>query len=415
MPEKIYGLIGGTLRHSWSVPIHKSLGCEDYRLIELEPSELGAFLRGGNIGGLNVTIPYKRTVMQYCDIVDPEAAEIGSVNTITTDPDGRLHAYNTDCWGFEYMLRRAGFDPAGKHAVIMGSGGTSLTAQYVLRKLGVEKISVISRKGSSSYSTLPDGHLDAGIIVNATPVGMYPDNGSFLTDPACYPALEFAADVIYNPLRTEYLLRAQKCGVPCSNGLPMLVAQAFRSEELFRGEKLDPSNIEKITARLRKEFSNIVLIGMPGAGKSTVGGILASMTGRELIDLDDRIASKAGMTIPEIFSEYGEKGFRDRESEAAREAGKLTGKIIVAGGGIVENECNLASLRQNGRIYEIRRPIELLPTEGRPVSISVGVRKLSERREPLYKKFRDAEADNSRTPEEAARQILEDFNENTCD
>ena len=414
MGERVYGLLGRKLGHSWSVPIHTALGCAGYRLIELEPEELAPFLRREDIGGLNVTIPYKRDVMSLCDVIDPAAEAIGSVNTIVRRPDGKLVGCNTDIDGFRYMARRAGISLAGKKVVILGSGGASLTAQAAARQEGAAEITVISRSGPDNYENL-GRHADAQVLVNTTPVGMYPKNGEQPVDLAVFPALEGVLDVIYNPRRTALLLQAEERGIPCSDGLPMLVAQASAAEERFFGKTIPAGENERILAQLRREMTNIVLIGMPGSGKTTVGEALSRLTGREAVDLDQMIAADAGCSIPEIFSREGESGFRAREAAAAAEAGKRTGVILLTGGGIVKTAANYDALHQNGRIYQLVRDLSLLPTEGRPLSQGADLEAMWRERAPLYRRFRDAEIDNSGTVEDTAAAIWRDFCEHSGD
>ena len=408
MGERVYGLLGRKLGHSWSVPIHAALGNGAYRLIELEPDQLAPFLRREDIGGLNVTIPYKRDVMPLCDAIDPAAESIGSVNTIVRQPDGRLVGYNTDIDGFRYMARRAGISLAGKKVVILGSGGASLTAQAAARQEGAAEIIVISRSGPDNYENL-SRHADAQVLVNATPVGMYPGNGASPVDLAAFPALEGVLDVVYNPRRTALLLQGAALGIPCSDGLPMLVAQAVVAEERFFDRSIPASENERILAQLRREMTNIVLIGMPGSGKTTVGTALAALTGREAIDLDQLIETTAGCSIPEIFAQEGEAGFRAREAAAAAEAGKRTGVILLTGGGIVKTAANYGALHQNGRIYQLVRDLSLLPTEGRPLSQGADLDAMWRERAPLYARFRDAEIDNNGTVEDTAAAIWRDF------
>ena len=412
MAEKIFGLLGRRLGHSWSVPIHTALGCEGYRLIELEPEELQGFLRQPNIGGLNVTIPYKRDVMPFCDIIDPMAQAIGSVNTLTRRADGKLYAFNTDAAGFCWMAERAGISFAGKKAVILGSGGASLTAVACARQLGAREVVVISRSGENNYGNL-DRHADADIVVNTTPVGMYPNTGAAAVDLTAFPRCSGVLDVVYNPRRTALLLQAEELGIPCSDGLPMLVAQAKAAEEHFFEKSIPDSENERILAQLRRECTNIVLIGMPGCGKTTVGQTLAELTGWEAIDIDQRIVEKAGRSIPEIFASEGEAAFRALEREVTAEVGKLSGKIILTGGGVVKDERNYAPLHQNGRIYHLTRDLNALPTDGRPLSQGADLSAMWAERAPLYSRFRDAVIENSGTVQAAAQAIWRDFCENS--
>jgi len=409
--EKIYGLLGRKLGHSWSAPIHKELGCDSYRLIELEPEKLEGFLRQPNIGGLNVTIPYKKTVMEFCDVIDDTARAIGSVNTIV-GRGGKLYGYNTDAAGFVWMAERAGISFAGKKVVILGSGGASVTAQTMTRLGGARQVVVISRSGEDNYGNL-SRHADADLVVNTTPVGMYPHTGEAPVDLQSFPNCTGVLDVVYNPRRTALILQAEELGIPCSDGLPMLVRQAVAAEEHFFSRTIPDSENGRILGKLRQEMTNIVLIGMPGSGKSSVGARLAELTGREAVDLDALIAAKAGMSIPEIFAGQGEAAFRALEREVTAEAGKLSGKILLTGGGVVKDQRNYAPLRQNGRIYHLLRDLELLPTEGRPLSQTTKLTAMWEERRPMYERFRDAVIDNNGVMEDTVQTIWRDFCENS--
>ena len=406
-----YGLLGRKLGHSWSAPIHHELGCDQYRLIELEPEELGPFLRREDIGGLNVTIPYKREVMRYCDELDGLAQAIGSVNTIVRR-DGKLYGYNTDAIGLRYMAARAGITFADKKVVVLGSGGASLTAQALARTDGAREVIVVSRSGENNYENL-HLHADADILVNATPVGMFPKCGEAPVDLAAFPRCSGVLDLIYNPRRTALLLQAEELGIPCSDGLPMLVAQAAAAEEYFFGKTIPESETERIVALLRSQMTNIVLIGMPGSGKTTVGEALARLTGREALDVDQELVKRAGRTIPEIFEADGEGAFRALERQMTAELGALSGKLILTGGGVIKDERNYAALHQNGRIYHLWRELEVLPVEGRPVSQHSSAEKLWAERKALYERFRDVLVDNNGTVEETAEAIWRDFCENS--
>ena len=412
MGERVCGLLGRKLGHSWSVPIHEALGCRGYRLIELEPEELAPFLRRADIGGLNVTIPYKRDVMPLCGEIDPAAADIGSVNTIVRGADGVLRGYNTDIDGFIYMARRAGITLAGKKVVVLGTGGASLTAQAAARRAGAREIAVISRSGPDNYGNL-HRHADAEVLVNTTPVGMYPGNGAAPVDLTAFPACRGVLDVVYNPRRTALLLQAEELGIPCCDGLPMLVAQ--RAEEHFTGRAIPDSENERILSQLRREMGNIVLIGMPGCGKSTVGRLLSDLTGREAVDIDQQIALRAGCSIPEIFARGGEAEFRALEREETARAGALTGKILLTGGGAVKTPANYGALRQNGRIYHLLRDLGTLPTDGRPLSQGADLGAMWRQREPLYRRFRDVTMDNNGPAEDTAAAIWRDFCEHSGD
>ena len=407
MAEKIFGLLGRKLGHSWSVPIHTALGCEGYRLIELEPEELPGFLAREDIGGLNVTIPYKRDVMPYCDVIDEAATAIGSVNTLVRR-NGKLYAWNTDAAGFCWMAERSGISLKGRKVIILGSGGASLTAQAMSRRLGAREIVVISRSGENNYETL-SRHADAEVIINTTPVGMYPNTGTSPVDLTQFPACRGVLDVIYNPRHTALLLQAEQLGIPCSDGLPMLVAQAKAAEEHFFETTISDSENERILADLRAQTANIVVIGMPGCGKTTVGQALAELTGREAIDIDARIVERAGCSIPEIFAQDGEAAFRALEREETAEAGKLSGKIILTGGGVVKDARNYAPLHQNSRIYHLTRDLSILPTDGRPLSQGADLAAMWAERAPMYARFRDVFIEHNGSVEGTAAAIWRDF------
>jgi len=408
MAEKIYGLLGRKLSYSWSPRIHAALGCSDYRLLELEPEELPAFLSREDIGGLNVTIPYKLAVMPYCDVISEAARRIGSVNTLVRREDGKLYAWNTDAVGFSWMAQQARISFAGAKVVILGSGGASRTVRAVAQMEGAGRVVVISRSGEDNYDNL-SRHADADIVVNTTPVGTYPGNGKAPVDLRAFPRCRGVLDLIYNPRRTALLLQAEELGIPCSDGLPMLVAQAKAAEEHFFEKSIPDSENQRILAMLRREMTNIVLIGMPGSGKSTVGEALAALTGREAIDIDARIAEKAGCSIPEIFAGGGEAEFRRYERDITAEAGKLSGKILLTGGGVIKDQRNYASLHQNGRIYHLIRNLDILPTDGRPLSQSADLHAMWVERKPLYTAFRDAVIDNNGSVQDTADRIWRDF------
>ena len=405
---KIYGLIGRTLGHSWSLPIHHALGCPTYRLMELEPDALPDFLRRDDLGGLNVTMPYKKTVMPFCDWIDPQAAAIGSVNTLVRGDDGKLRAWNTDIIGFRSMACLAGISLTGQKVVILGGGGASLTVQAEARRQEAREIVVVSRRGENNYRNL-ERHADADVLVNATPVGMYPNNGAAPLDLTVFPALRGVLDLIYNPRRTALLLQAEALGIPCSDGLPMLVGQAAAAESLFFGTEISEELQFDVLSCLRQDRTNIVLIGMPGSGKSSVGRALALLTGREAIDIDKRIARRVGKSIEEIFASDGEAAFRELEREETANAGKETGKILVTGGGAVKDARNYDFLRQNGRIYHLIRDLSRLPVDGRPLSQQTPLSVLWEERKPLYERFRDVFVDNNGEISDTAEMIWSDF------
>ena len=388
-----YGLLGEKLGHSFSPQIHRDLAGYDYQLLPTPPEAVEDLFARRAFQGLNVTIPYKRMVMPLCDEIDPRAAAIGAVNTVV-NRNGRLTGYNTDIDGFLYMARRAGVDMAGKKVVILGSGGTSRTARAAAGELGAREIVTVSRHGEDNYQNL-SRHADAQVLVNTTPVGMYPNWGQSPVSLESFPALEGVLDVVYNPLRTALLLQAEERGLPCSCGLPMLVAQAKRAAELFTGQNIDDSRAEAVLHGLRGQLTNIVLIGMPGCGKTTVGRALAEKLGRTFVDLDEEIVRRAGMPILEIFAREGEVGFRERESVLVREFGERTGLVVSTGGGVVTRRENYIPLKQNGLLLHLRRDPAALPTDGRPLSQATAPEELWRRRAPLYAAFADGEIDNN--------------------
>ena len=390
-----YGLLGERLGHSFSPQIHRDLAGYDYQLLPTPPEAVEDLFARRAFQGLNVTIPYKRTVMPLCDEIDPRAAAIGAVNTVV-NRNGRLTGYNTDIDGFLYMARRAGVDMAGKKVVILGSGGTSRTARAAAGELGAREIVTVSRHGEDNYQNL-SRHADAQVLVNTTPVGMYPNWGQSPVSLESFPALEGVLDVVYNPLRTALLLQAEERGLPCSCGLPMLVAQAKRAAELFTGQNIDDSRAEAVLHGLREQLTSIVLIGMPGCGKTTVGRALAGKLGRTFVDLDEEIVRRAGTSIPEIFAREGEAGFRERESALVREFGERTGLVVSTGGGVVTRRENYIPLKQNGLLLHLRRDPAALPTDGRPLSQVTAPEELWRRRAPLYAAFADGEIDNNGT------------------
>ena len=408
-----YGLIGERLGHSYSPQIHAHLADYSYVLKALPPEELDGFLAARSFKGLNVTIPYKQAVVPHCAELSEEAKEIGSVNTLVVRPDGSMIGHNTDIGGFIYMLRQAGIDPAGCKAVILGSGGTSLTAQTALRRMGAREIIVVSRSGPVTYDDLYALHADAEILINTTPVGMYPKTGLSAVELDRLPAVRGVADVIYNPEKTKLILDAMDKGIPCVSGLPMLVAQAREAAEWFTGKSIDASNVEKIVGEIKSQTLNLVLIGMPGCGKSTLGSLLSEMTGRPLIDCDAEIVKRAGMPIPEIFAQYGEAHFRDLESQVIQDVCSASGCIIATGGGAILRSENVRAIRQNGRVCFIRRDVALLPRDGRPLSSASddAVARLWEQRRDRYHAAADFIIDNDGAPECAAQRIQEGFHE----
>ena len=400
------GLLGEKLGHSYSPQIHSMLADYEYKLFEKSPEELEAFLKSGEFDGLNVTIPYKKAVMPYCTELSPTAAQIGSVNTIVRRSDGSLYGDNTDAFGFENLILHNGIEVKGKKALVLGTGGASVTAQAVLKNLGASEVVVISRRGEDNYENIAK-HADAEIIANTTPVGMYPNNGKAAVDLTQFPKLSGVLDVVYNPARTALLLQAERLGIPCAGGLYMLVSQAKRSCELFTGKSIPDSEIDRIERVLSHQMQNIVIIGMPGSGKTTVSTMLAEKLGRKIFDTDTIVSENAGMTIPEIFAAQGEAGFRRLETEATAEVGKLSGNIISTGGGVVTVAENYELLHQNGVIVWIERDTNKLARDGRPISLSSDLNELYAARLPLYDRFADIKADNNGDINDTVNAIME--------
>ena len=395
------GLLGRKLGHSYSPAIHAHLGDYEYRLYEKEPEELECFLRNGDFTGLNVTMPYKQAVIPYLDELTPIAHEVDAVNTIVRR-DGKLIGANTDYWGFHTMVSKSGLDLRGKKCLVLGSGGASKVAQAVLRMCMADVV-VISRSGENSYQNL-HLHADAAIIVNATPVGMYPQTGVSPVDLDLFPHLEGVLDVIYNPARTQLLLDAEKRGIVAMNGLLMLVAQARDAANWFTDSIIPDAKITQIHALLRAQMENIILIGMPGCGKTTVGRLLAEVCRKVFVDADEEIEKLAKKSIPAIFAEDGEEVFRRYETQVLAELGKQSGLVIATGGGCVTRAENYPLLHQNGRIFWLQRDLAALPTEGRP--LSVDLEKMYQARRELYRAFADAVVDNNGLPQETAAAIL---------
>ena len=399
------GLLGEKLGHSYSPSIHAMLGEYEYRLFEKQAEELEDFLLHGDFHGLNVTIPYKKAVIPYCAELSETAKAIGSVNTLVRRSDGSLYGDNTDAFGFRCMVERCGVSPAGKKALVLGSGGASLTVQAVLRSMGAEVI-VVSRGGENNYDNL-SRHEDASILVNTTPLGMYPNNGISPVDLDAFPALEAVLDVVYNPARTALLLAAEEKGIPSAGGLRMLVAQALAASEQFQDCAIDAGEIDRIEDVLTKQMRNIILVGMPGCGKSTLAKALGETLGRQVYDADAEIEQAAGMPIPEIFARFGEEEFRRQETEALRKLGKLSAAVIATGGGAVLREENYPLLHQNGIIVFVERDLAQLPTEGRPLSMKNNLGDLYEKRLPRYRRFADVTLGNDGSVEDTLKTILE--------
>lgn len=404
-----YGLIGRKLGHSISPQIHAALGNPQYSLYEVEPEELPVFLADTRLKALNVTIPYKLDVIPLCAELDSLAEAIGSVNTLVRQTEGSWKGFNTDAFGLRCMMRAGGLRFAGENVLVLGNGGVSQTIQAVAKLDGAASLTVLDIVGDLTYDDLPRFYDSATLIVNATPVGMYPKAGVSLVDLTKFPKLRGVADVIYNPQRTALLLQAEERGIPYAGGLTMLVAQAKQAAEHFFGQAIADDKIAEIGASMQRDAENVVLIGMPGCGKTTIGEALAKLTGREAVDLDAEIVKKTGKSIPEIFAECGEDGFRTIESQVAAECGAKRGVILVTGGGIITRDVNYAPMRSNGRIYQICRDLSLLSREGRPLSQNADLAAMAAQRMPLYKKWAAKQIENNRSPQAAAEEIWRDF------
>lgn len=403
-----YGLIGEKLGHSFSKAIHESIADYTYELKEIAKGDLDAFMKEKDFLGINVTIPYKSAVIPYLDFIDENAERIGAVNTVVCR-DGKLYGYNTDFGGMKALIEKADFDLNGSKVLILGSGGTSKTANAVAEALGARQIITVSRSGEVNYENAHILHKDCDYIINTTPCGMYPNNETYAIDPSLFSCLKGIVDAVYNPLETTLVHLGKENGIKGVTGLYMLVAQAVLACEFFTGKALDVKAVtDKVFSEMLKEKQNIVLIGMPGSGKSTIGRLLSEMTGRSFIDTDDMITESYGV-ISDIFSNHGEAYFRDIESEKVKEASKRSGFIIATGGGAILRKENVDALGQNGVIFFLNRPLEdIMPTSDRPLSSDFdALKKRFDERYDKYKAAGDYEIFVDGNPENAAKKILE--------
>ncbi len=403
----ICGLLGEKLSHSYSPVIHAMLSDYEYGLYEVAPSELEMFVKEGCWDGLNVTIPYKKAVIPFCSELSPIAKKTGSVNTLVKRKDKTIYGDNTDAFGFESLVKRSGADIAGKKVLILGSGGACASVRSILNDMHADTV-VISRTGSDNYGNL-DRHKDAAAIVNTTPLGMYPGNGKCPLELSKFPECRAVFDLIYNPARTALMLRAEQLGIPSFGGLYMLVAQAKRSSELFTGKKLHGEVISKIEKRLSRDMQNIVLIGMPGCGKSIIAQSLGSACRREVIDTDKLIEERVGTSTSDFIKERGEAEFRRVETQVLADVTRRSGCVISTGGGCVTVPENRDLLRQNGVIVWVRRDISLLSRKGRPLSQNADLGEMYKKRRPMYESFSDVAVDNDASVSDAVKRILEEI------
>ena len=397
------GLLGQKLGHSYSPAIHRLLADYSYNLYEAEPEDLEEFLSSAAFDGLNVTIPYKKAVIPYCSSLDPLAEELGSVNTLVRQADGSLHGANTDAGGFRLMLDRLGIPVKEKKVLVLGSGGASATVQAVLRQEGA-RVVVISRTGENHYGNL-HLHEDAALLVNTTPVGMYPNNEASPVSLRHFPKLEGVLDLIYNPARTRLCMEAENLGIPWESGLLMLAAQAALASSMWTGTPISPETVESVRNTIGADMENIILIGMPGCGKSSIGKELAAALNRPFVDADLELVREIG-DIPAFFAAYGEEAFRREESRLLADLGKRSGLILSTGGGCVTRPENYPSLHQNGRMIWLTRDLEKLSVQGRPVSQRDGVEHLYAVRKPLYEQFADITVENNGSMEQTVDHIL---------
>ena len=405
-----YGLIGEKLGHSFSTEIHACIGDYPYELKELAPESVAPFLEEKEFTAINVTIPYKETVIPFCDEIDEAAKAIGAVNTIV-NRGGKLYGYNTDFAGLQALFTHTGVDPKGKKALILGTGGTCKTAVAVLKTMKAAEIVIAGRtprEGIVGYDALP---YDAEILINTTPCGMYPNIDGMAADPADFPKLQAVIDVVYNPLRTDLLQKAERLGIPHCGGMLMLATQAIRAAEHFFNKTIDASQAEQIVRRVENLKSNVVLVGMPASGKSTVGRAVAKALSRPFVDSDEELVQSVGRSIPDIFEQEGESVFRRYEAQTIHSLAGRNGCVIATGGGAVLNPENVRLLKKNGRIYFLdRSPEKLIPTADRPTASSVEAMQTRYReRYPLYLEICDRHIEADGDIEQVAQQILEDY------
>ncbi len=399
-------ILGEKLPHTFSPQIHSLLSDYSYAIKEIADENLEGFMTSPDFDFLNVTIPYKKEVIKYLSSLSSEAQRLGAVNTVKRMIDGTLRGYNTDYYGFDYTLKKSCIEVLGAKALVLGSGGASMPIKAVLSDRGAREIITISRSGKNNYDNISK-HYDADIIVNTTPVGMFPNNDEKLIDLANFKSCRGVIDIIYNPQKTALLLHAEALGINHCGGLSMLVAQAKRAAEIFTDSNIDDLEIEKIEKLISYDVTNIILIGMPSSGKTTIGKVVASKTNRPFFDSDEEFEKTFALTPAEAIERLGEAEFRKMEHSIIKELGKKTGCVISTGGGVVTRKENYAPLHQNGTIFFIKRDVEKLSATNRPISKSVGIEKLYSERLPLYIDFCDQNVYNNDTAEAAANKIIE--------
>lgn len=391
----IYGLLGENISHSFSPLIHKNFGDYKYKLFDMQKEEIENFIKKEDIGGFNITMPYKKEIMQYCKTISDKAKKIGCVNTVVYDEFRNLHGYNTDYDGFLYLLEKNNIDVYNKNIAISGNGSTSKTVYNVLKDLQAKSIIKISRSGDIGFKDI-EKFINIDILINTTPVGMYPNCPDSLIDLENFPNVSTVIDIIYNPIMTKLLIDAYKRGLNYVNGLDMLISQGKVASELFQKKSISNELLNKTVKGIKRDNSNIIIIGMPGSGKSSIGRNLAKNLNREFIDIDKEIEKNQNMSIPNIFKNYGEQYFRNIEKEMVEKVGKLQGKVISTGGGVIIDSDNYYPLKQNGVIFNITRHLDNLSSKGRPLSQGGRdkIYKLYNERKNNYDYFKDFDIEN---------------------
>ncbi|MBE7065612.1 MAG: shikimate kinase [Ruminococcaceae bacterium] len=382
------GLLGRKLGHSFSPLIHSFAGDYSYELFEVEPENADDFIKNGAYDCINVTIPYKENAFRCADVLSDEAKAIGAVNTLVRR-DGKIYGYNTDYFGFVALLNKNGIDPCGKNCLVLGTGGAAKMVVFALGKLNAKSITSVSRSGEINYKNVYKECSDTEIVINTTPVGMYPEISDSPIDISKFEQCEAVVDIIYNPSVTKLLFDAKRCGMKTANGLYMLSAQGIKAGEFFTGRKIPDDVIDKVTDAVEQKTKNIVLIGMPGCGKSYIGSKVAEMLGREFVDIDKIIEERENRPIPTIFEKDGEDYFRKIETAVTAEFCAKSGLVIATGGGVVTREENLFPVKCNSMVCYVKRPLSNLPTDGRPLSQKTPVEVLFLQRKEKYESWSD--------------------------